>query len=260
MIGDRECIDVSIKSVKELESMREFLRDPSRIAVIDVETTGLNPKNDEILQVAICDGNCTELFNSYVMPERRKRWPSAQKVNGITWEMVKDSPTLNEVSAQIHTILNSKELVIGYNLRFDFSMLEAGGVDTQVDGITWDIMNDCSIMMDNWNGSKGEYSFVRLQTIAERYDIQYAPHDALEDSKATLMVFERLINDPEYRNKVEQKEKWIEEATERENKRLQEEDMQHQIQEKKLKTGFILSILIIVLIIAAFLMSTCRTT
>lgn len=258
MIGDREYIDVSMRSVKELETMRDFLAVPSCIAVIDIETTGLKPKSDEILQVAICDGEGKELLNSYVMPERRKRWPDAQKVNGITWDMVKDSPTLGELSGRIHSILSSKPLVIGYNLRFDFMMLEAGGVSVKTGGYTWDIMNDCSVMMGNWNERRGEYSFVRLQAIAKYYDVQYKPHDAIEDARATAKVFRRMLNDPEYRSKVEQKESWLIEpmGNDEAAKQSGPQNTKEQVRKSYVK----IAILIAVILIFMFAFASCRVS
>lgn len=223
MIGDRDCIDVSMRTTEELDRMRCFLASPSTIAAIDVETTGLKPGSDEILQVAICDGNGKELLNSYVMPERRRRWPNAQKVNGITWDMVRDAPTLAELATEIQSILQSTPLVIGYNLRFDFSMLEAGGVDIQTGGYTWDIMNDCSVMIGAWNASMGKYAYVRLQAIARHYGISYKPHDALEDARATSRVFYRLLNDPKYTDKVIEKEAFLGDEVKREEQRRKEQ-------------------------------------
>lgn len=260
MIGDRECIDVSMRSMEELQTMRDFLTDTSSYIIIDVETTGLNPKNDEILQVAICDGLGNELLNSYVMPERRRRWPNAQKINGITWNMVKDSPTLGELSGRIHSILSSKYLVIGYNLRFDFMMLEAGGVDIETIGFTWDIMNDCSVMMGNWNNARGEYSFVRLQTIASHYNIKYDPHNALEDVRATAKVFRRLLNDPEYQSKVEEKETRLREAEKRaeaiRQERIQEEENYKKEQKQKSKEAIAALIVLVLVIVFGFVSCT----
>ncbi len=266
MIGDRECIDVSIGFMEELQIMRDFLADTSSYIIVDVETTGLNPKNDEILQVAICDGLGNELLNSYVMPERRRRWPNAQKINGITWDMVKDSPTLGELSGRIHSILSSKYLVVGYNLRFDFMMLEAGGVDTETIGYAWDIMNDCSVMMGNWNNARGEYAFVRLQAIASHYNIQYEPHDALEDARATAKVFRRLLNDHEYWKKVEQKEEQSKKAAERYGM-IQQEIAQSKLQdareqerrERESRSYRRITILAIFILLLSFAFASCIT-
>lgn len=55
--------------------------------VIDTETTGLTD-SDELLQISVIDDAGTVLFDSLVRPYFHTEWPEAQKVNGITPEMV----------------------------------------------------------------------------------------------------------------------------------------------------------------------------
>ena len=52
--------------------------------VIDTETTGFYPWWDELLQVAIIDGENRVLFDRLIKPSRRKKWPYAQRVHGIS--------------------------------------------------------------------------------------------------------------------------------------------------------------------------------
>lgn len=209
MIGDRECISVSLRSMEELLDMRGFHQFPDSVAIIDVETTGLSPKKDEILQIAICDGAGNPILNTYVCPERRRRWPNAQKVNGISWQMVKDAPAISEIAGEIMDVLKTRPLVIGYNLRFDFKMLDACGIDTETYGWSWDIMNDCSVLMGSFSEAHGTYTFVRLTTAAKHYGYEYHAHDALEDAKATAYVFSKMITDEEYEKKVLEKEDFL---------------------------------------------------
>lgn len=43
-----------------------------RIICIDIETTGLDRIEDEILQVAIINGRGKTLYNSYIRPDKKK--------------------------------------------------------------------------------------------------------------------------------------------------------------------------------------------
>ena len=52
--------------------------------VIDTEATGLHPGWDELLQVAVIDGEGRVLFDQLIKPSRRKKWPDAQRVHGIS--------------------------------------------------------------------------------------------------------------------------------------------------------------------------------
>lgn len=44
-----------------------------RIICIDIETTGLDRTEDEILQVAIINGRGKTLYNSYIRPDKKER-------------------------------------------------------------------------------------------------------------------------------------------------------------------------------------------
>ena len=57
--------------------------------MFDLETTGLNSNDNEILQISAVDGNGDLLLNEYVRPELIRSWPDAELVNGITPERVR---------------------------------------------------------------------------------------------------------------------------------------------------------------------------
>ena len=59
--------------------------------VFDLETTGLNPAEDEILEAAIVTTDGDILFESRFKPACVTEWPKAQNVNGISPEMVADA-------------------------------------------------------------------------------------------------------------------------------------------------------------------------
>ena len=63
-----------------------------RIICIDIETTGLDRIEDEILQVAIINGRGKTLYNSYIRPNTKRTWQQAEAINKINWQAVKDAP------------------------------------------------------------------------------------------------------------------------------------------------------------------------
>ena len=63
------------------------------LAVIDFETTGIDPQQDEIIQVAVLAGDGQVLLNELCRPEHTAAWPGAQRVNGISPQMVADKPS-----------------------------------------------------------------------------------------------------------------------------------------------------------------------
>lgn len=130
-----------------------------RVVVLDTETTGLNPKKDEVLSLAIVDGDGNELFYHLIKPLHRRWWSDASEVNGIEWNDVKDEIELEYYADEIREILNGADVVVGYNLVFDLEMLSASGLSelSLPSGIkTFDVMLEYSRIHGVYSERKGE--------------------------------------------------------------------------------------------------------
>lgn len=188
------------------EEMRQWLLDlpKDEIICLDLETTGLYPhQTDEVLQVSICNGNGEMLLNTYVKPANRKRWPNAQAIHGITPAMVKDAPTLLDISSEIYSLIESCTLLIGYNVRdFDLEFLIAGGVKLPRFLKVYDLINDCSVLYSYWNSSYCNYTYISLEKVANKLGITYSPHDSSEDVQATVNVYYKLLNSEKMKSAV----------------------------------------------------------
>ena len=95
------------------------------LAIIDLETTGINVATDKIIEIAIVkllpDGttlNKRKFINPQIPIPK-----SSSDVHGITNEMVKDAPVFKQVANEIKQFLDNCDLG-GYNSnRFDIPML-----------------------------------------------------------------------------------------------------------------------------------------
>lgn len=104
-----------------------------RAAFIDIETNGLNFNLHVPLEIAVigCDLNSTTpcfTYNTFIQCSKQDFESSQQdalKVNGITYEDVKDAPTyfqvMNEMEEKFktHNIVRNKALLICQNPSFD---------------------------------------------------------------------------------------------------------------------------------------------
>ena len=92
---------------------------------LDLETTGLNPKLDKIIEIGavkVLDGQKADTFSTFVNPGRtlEKR---VTELTGITDDTLKDAPVIEEVLPQLLVFLGELPL-LGHNILFDFSFLK----------------------------------------------------------------------------------------------------------------------------------------
>ena len=102
----------------------------AKIAILDLETTGLDIHSDRIIQIACLTldhrGAPDNLYETYINPgeDAAKIHQSGSfKCHHISPEMLRDAPTFNEESRKILDLLQSVSLVVGHNIMFDFDML-----------------------------------------------------------------------------------------------------------------------------------------
>lgn len=165
---------------------------PCKIVVFDLETTGLDPDEDEILQIAIIDGDGNTLINTLVKPYLHTDWCDAEMIHGISPAMVADMPQLHELIPVIKGIFESADLVVSYNgAHFDAAFLAAIGID--ISHIThFDVMHEFAPVYGVWDENRGSYRWQSLTTCANYYGYSLSAHDALEDCKATLHCYKEL--------------------------------------------------------------------
>lgn len=157
--------------------------------VLDIETTGLNPKKDKIIEVAavkIINDEIRDIFHSMIDPEIEIP-QEITKLTGITNEMVQGSPKINDVMEQFYNFVENTCLV-AHNASFDLSFLrEALGKTGLI--ISNAIIDTLSLSRELLKDTKKH----NLAALAAYFHISSDRHHrALDDTKATANIFIKL--------------------------------------------------------------------
>ena len=104
-------------------------------AVVDVETTGLNPYKNEILEVCAIifdySGNVIKKFYQLCSPVSGSIPIEASNINGITMEKVANCPAYLEIRQNLGDFIG-KRLLVGHNLiDFDIKFLKIRPIEVQ---------------------------------------------------------------------------------------------------------------------------------
>ncbi|MBU5434219.1 type I-E CRISPR-associated endoribonuclease Cas2e [Pseudoflavonifractor sp. MSJ-37] len=159
--------------------------------VIDIETTGLDAEQDEILElgaVRVISHKIAESFSALARPVR----PIPDEITaltGIGQEMVfKEGRELSEGLERFWKFIG-ESTVVGHNLSFDLAFLRKASVQT---GISMPRVSYC----DTLRLARREVRDIpdyRLETLAAYFGIETkGRHRALEDCITTFRVYEKL--------------------------------------------------------------------
>lgn len=163
------------------------------IIVFDTETTGLIPGDDEVIQFSAIDEDGKVLMNEYIKPSRHTSFPEASEVNGIYYEDLKDKPLFGQYRDQIQELFDQAGTLVTYNGEFDINMLKGEGIRFKKYYKHYDVMKLFAPIYGEYNKKHRSYKWQTLSTCANYYGYEFRAHDSLEDVRATLYCFKKIM-------------------------------------------------------------------
>ncbi|UCH59299.1 MAG: DEAD/DEAH box helicase family protein [Anaerolineales bacterium] len=158
------------------------------IVALDLETTGLDPKKDAIIEIGAVRFNGRRVvaeWSSLINPGRPIP-PFITQLTGITDQMVLRAPPIKAVLSDLTDFIQELP-VLGHNVSFDLDFLRRHRILKSNDQL--DTYELASVLMPN----AGRYN---LGALAQAMNVPLpATHRALDDAHATRGVFLRLYDE-----------------------------------------------------------------
>lgn len=191
----------ALVSREEKETLLKFY--PNGVMALDLETTGLSPLVDEIVEIAAVklspDGNL-EGFDQLL----KTRYPisiASQKIHGIDDAMVANMPRLNEVFPRFLTFWGDTPL-IAHNAQFDMGFLIFYMHQQKIILKEIDVLCSCRLSRICQKNAPGH----SLGQLADYFDIPIEnQHRALDDALASLRIFARSLMSQDVSDEVKLK-------------------------------------------------------
>ena len=160
------------------------------IVVFDIETTGLDHENDQIIElgaVKIENGNIIEKFSTFVKPTKKIPYEVVD-LTGITEEMVADAPPIDLVIKEFYDF--TRDCVLsGHNvINFDIKFIKREGENHGLE-----FNNSIIDTMNEARASKLKITRYNLGTVTKALGIVLeGAHRAWNDAYATAQVLLKL--------------------------------------------------------------------
>ena len=182
-IVEREKIERTLKGKSTIDLLSDYI-------VFDIETTGLDSSYDEVIEIGaikVKNNKTVSKFNSLVKPKNEID-EYITELTGITNEMVKDAPTIEEVLPDFMDYIGN-DILIGHNVNFDINFIYDNLYRNKLDVLT----NDFIDIMRISRNLLPELPHHRLIDLAKYFKIDSTNnHRSLKDCEITMNVYENL--------------------------------------------------------------------
>lgn len=183
-----------------------------KVLWLDVETTGLEPSKNAVIQIGAVyeeKGQIVDSFSSYVKPHVGAMISKqALEVNNITPEMMKDFPCATQVCAEFISFLKkhcipdyakSKLLIAGYNINFDIGFMHSFFKINSTDSYSryftrFGIDVGSKLLECIATDAISRPESFSLESVCKHVGLsEYHAHEAVSDAIATRQLYHKLI-------------------------------------------------------------------
>lgn len=166
---------------------RSLLQPAMDFVALDVETTGLSPYTDKMIEIGLVrvrNGVEQECYSTLIHPERRIS-PRITALTGITNEMLSGAPVIREILPEALDFIGG-DIIVGHNVSFDIGFMHAACMHVIQSGFLSDYIDTMWLSRKYFRDLPNH----RLSTLVCAFGIdQGNAHRALADAKATTRCY-----------------------------------------------------------------------
>ncbi len=158
---------------------------------LDLETTGLDPKTDKIIEIGavrVENGIIVDKFQSFVNPGRLLE-EKIISLTGIDDKDLENAPTINQVLPSFLEF-SKDSCLLGHSIRFDYSFMKKAVVNMDKQNIYEregiDTLKIARKYLPDLESRKLSY-------LCAYYHIEQKAHRALEDAIATSELYQKFL-------------------------------------------------------------------
>ncbi len=182
-----EIISDSFINISKGNSLIAF---PDDYTVFDIETTGFDPNNDEIIEIAairVRNNTVKECFTSLVKPNNEVS-AFVANLTGITNEMLETAEDIKSVLSQFIDFVGT-DIVVGHNVSFDINFINNNSVKCFQKAFCNDYVDTLRLSRKYVQGAEDH----KLQTLIQYFNIESdTAHRALADCYSTQKLYDNL--------------------------------------------------------------------
>lgn len=178
-----------------------------KVIKIDVETTGVNPKTDRIIELAAIFND--DVFYRYCIPfpVKPEGFEKIEELTGIEWEKlqacgVDDKTLYSEFVSWLSGIIDKfdrvdKAVLFGYNVKFDSDFIRElftrngnSYYGSYFVPPVLDVMSEVAACLAD--GLMPPLQNYKLKTVCDHFGIEFTAHSALDDIMATDELYKKI--------------------------------------------------------------------
>ncbi len=178
------------------EKGKSLLLSVKDFTAIDLETTGLSPDYDSIIELAAIryrDGKPTDRYSQLVNPGFGLD-EFITELTGITDDMLEGSPEIEKVLPDYLSFIGD-DIIVGHNVNFDVNFVYDNCINQHLPPFRNDFIDTMRMarrLHKDWPNHK-------LDTMLSRLDVgDRTLHRALNDTELTAECYLQMTNDPNF--------------------------------------------------------------